>query len=98
MPRPSSRYLREVRIRSPDAMTLSFQLPRQENVHVDIINLAGRRVATLVSGLLDSGDHVIRWDGRTDRGARAPVGAYLVRLRHGSEVRGAESHAAALIQ
>jgi hypothetical protein len=70
-----------------DAMTLSFHLPRKEAVHVDIIDIAGRRVATLVSGHLGPGDHVIRWDGRTDNGVRAPAGAYLVRLRHGSELR-----------
>ena len=45
----------------------------------------GRRVRTLVAGVLPSGPHERTWDGRDDRGNLAPAGLYFVRLREADE-------------
>jgi plastocyanin len=60
-----------------------------EPAQVDVIDAAGRRIATLWSGVMNPGEHELRWDGRVGAGARAPAGIYLVRFAAGStrEVR-----------
>ncbi len=60
---------------------ISFELPRRERVRVDIIDLAGRRVVTLVNETLAAGPHETIWQGGNETGLSAASGVYLVRLR-----------------
>ena len=61
--------------------TLRFDLPAKTSVNLTIFTLTGRRVATLVDGVLAAGRHDITWNGRDD-GARAVAsGTYIYRLR-----------------
>lgn len=64
--------------------TISFSLPNASVARLDIYNIRGQRVATLVNELLDAGDHVITWDA-----SNLASGVYLYRLEAGvfSEVR-----------
>lgn len=62
-------------------LSIAFTLDRSESMTVRVYDLAGRRVATLADRRFTEGDHSLRWDGRTDAGADAPSGAYLVRLQ-----------------
>jgi len=43
--------------------TISFTLPETGNVAVDIFNVAGQKVDTLVNDFMDSGRHSVVWDG-----------------------------------
>lgn len=49
-------------------------------VHLEIVDLAGRRIRTLVDEDVPAGDHEFVWDGRSDHGGTAPAGVYLARL------------------
>jgi dipeptidyl aminopeptidase/acylaminoacyl peptidase len=49
-----------------------------------IYDVAGRRVRTLLSGVLVSGWHEAPWDGRDDSGGRVPAGVYFCRMQSGS--------------
>src|SRR5258706_2313287 len=51
---------------------------------LEVLDLAGRRVATLASDVADPGAQTTRWDGRDDRGAPAAPAIYLLRLRSGT--------------
>lgn len=62
------------------ATVLSFDMPRRGAVDLAVHDVAGRRVATILTGTLPAGPHEVRWDGRTDDGGRAGSGIYLVRL------------------
>lgn len=63
-------------------VTLSYTLPNAAVVSLEIFDLRGERVRRLVSpGMQSAGDQVWTWDGLDDRGARAPAGLYLARLR-----------------
>jgi len=62
------------------ASHLSFRLPQQSSVDLAVFDAAGRRVTTLVSGLLPAGPHRYVWDGKTAGGVTAPAGVYLIRL------------------
>jgi hypothetical protein len=68
---------------SRGASEVSYALPRAGEVEVAVFDLSGRRVRTLVSARLVAGPHVATWDGRDERAALAPSGAYVVRLVSG---------------
>jgi len=66
--------------------TLRFSLPRVSDVQLDVLDVTGRRVKSLVSSeRFDSGEHTVEWNGSADDGARAPAGVYFVELRAGSD-------------
>ena len=54
---------------------------------VQVLDIAGRVVATPWRGALGAGPHEWRWDARDDRGAPLAAGIYLVRARLGRDVR-----------
>lgn len=70
--------------------SIAFTLDRAEHLTVQIYDVAGRLVATVADRRFEEGDHRLQWDGRTDTGAAAPSGAYLVRLR-GEQTESAEN-------
>ena len=54
---------------------ISFSLPAACQVTLDVYNIMGQRVATLVDGQLDAGEHTVTFDGRD-----AASGVYFYRL------------------
>jgi hypothetical protein len=73
-----------------DAASLAFELPRGASVSLDVFDASGRRVRTLVQGVLPAGRHAYVWDGRDDAGRAVGSGAFVTRLSTGSEVRSAK--------
>jgi hypothetical protein len=69
--------------------TIGFSTPSAAHVRLDITDLAGRLVATLVDGHLAGGDHVAEWDGRDRSGLPVASGVYFstVAARGFSETR-----------
>jgi hypothetical protein len=61
-------------------IALRVELAVAGRVRLDIVDLLGRRVRSLVDQAVTSGRHAYAWDGRTDRGALARAGVYVVRL------------------
>jgi hypothetical protein len=64
-----------------------FDLPRPGHVRLELFDLRGRRVASLVDRDLAAGAHAVPWHGVDDRGRAAPSGLYLARLVAGDQVR-----------
>ncbi|MCP4724433.1 MAG: T9SS type A sorting domain-containing protein [bacterium] len=65
--------------------TISFNLPKAERVTVEMFNMLGQKVRTLVSDDLRApGTNRIMFDGLNDSGARLASGVYVYRLRAGS--------------
>ena len=60
---------------------IEFSTERAGIVDLSVFDLAGRRVATLHQGNLDSGDHYVTWNGRADSGFTAPTGQYRYVLK-----------------
>jgi hypothetical protein len=62
---------------------ISFQIARTEQTELSIYNIAGEKVRTLVSGIVQPGNYSIKWDGKDDRGKGLASGTYLYRLKTG---------------
>jgi len=59
-------------------------LPNDMDVRLQIYDLLGRKVRTLVQQeKYPAGHHTILWDGRDDFGKRVSAGVYLVRFKAG---------------
>ncbi len=65
-----------------------FALPHAAEVRLEVLDVSGRRVRTLVDGeSRAAGAHAVEWNGTSDRGERLPSGIYFVRLAAGTEQR-----------
>lgn len=63
--------------------TFQFDLPRAEQVTLDVLDVQGRRVALVTSGRYPAGSHSVTWEGRSG-GGRAAAGVYFYRIAAGS--------------
>jgi hypothetical protein len=62
-----------------------IDLPEACRVRCGIFDSNGRRVRGLLDNPLPAGEREVRWDGRTERGTRAPAGVYWLRVVAGKE-------------
>jgi subtilisin-like proprotein convertase family protein len=65
---------------------IKFDLPKAGHVRLDIFDVSGRLVRTLVNENRAAASHSVTWDGTDNRGAKAASGAYYYRLRTGDRV------------
>jgi hypothetical protein len=63
--------------------TIRFELPRDGHVTLDVFDVAGRRVASLLDGPRPAGTGSVTWNGRDVQGEPVSSGVYLYRLRQG---------------
>ena len=61
--------------------TVFLSLPRTANVSVQVFNLLGAHVATLVDDeIMEAAEHSLVWDGRSAAGHEVASGVYLCRI------------------
>lgn len=63
--------------------TIRFELPQLADVQLDIYELLGQKVRTLVAGQRSAGRHEAVWDGRDASGILVGNGVYFYRLQAG---------------
>ena len=63
--------------------TIGFSLPSDGYAAMDIYNLSGQKVRSLVSGHFSTGVHSTVWNGKDDKGITASSGVYFARLTVG---------------
>jgi flagellar hook assembly protein FlgD len=61
---------------------LSFGLPRDGDVELSIVDIAGRDVRLVHRGALAAGQHHMTWDGHGTSGQIASPGVYFAVLRY----------------
>jgi hypothetical protein len=61
--------------------TITYDLPRASRVTLRVLDLAGRRIRTLVDDDQPAAEHRAIWDGTDDAGRRQPSGVYHYQLR-----------------
>ncbi|OGC94823.1 MAG: hypothetical protein A2142_05975 [candidate division Zixibacteria bacterium RBG_16_48_11] len=64
---------------------IQFALPRSSQVKLEIFNVLGQKVVTLVDEELQAGYKQVTWDGRDQKGNIVSSGIYFYRLRAGNQ-------------
>jgi hypothetical protein len=62
---------------SASALVLAFDLPAVTPVQLDVFDLSGRRIASLLSGTVEAGRHEVR---RQPTNGKPSAGLYFVRF------------------
>jgi hypothetical protein len=60
-----------------------FGLARDQRASLEIYNVLGQKVKTLVNGNLAAGNHSVKWDGCDQNGRKVSSGIYVYRLAAG---------------
>ena len=63
------------------ATTIKYSLPEKSQVTIEIYNILGRKIETLVSGIQPAGSHSVVWDAENQ-----PSGIYFYRIDAGEYV------------
>jgi hypothetical protein len=64
--------------------SIGFDMPAGGHVVLEVIDVTGRTVRTLVESDMPAGRHTVAWDGSDVSGAHVSPGIYFVRLRAGA--------------
>lgn len=62
---------------------VSYDLPKPTNVRLEIFNVLGQRVKTLVDGYQEAGSQSVMWDGTDRSGSSVASGIYFYRIQAG---------------
>jgi hypothetical protein len=62
---------------------ISFSLPASGQVRLEVFNLVGQKVSTLVDEIMQAGVHTVEWNGTSTDGRAVSSGVYLYRITFG---------------
>ena len=65
---------------------ITYDLATDSNVRLDIFDIMGRNVKTLVNEKQIGGRHIVSWDANDQFGQAVSAGVYLTRLHTGNKV------------
>jgi hypothetical protein len=69
--------------------SVRFEVPATSSgmveVRVDVVDVAGRHIRTLLAEQLSAGAHAVRWDGRDDHGGAVGSGVYFAHVTAAGE-------------
>lgn len=63
--------------------TISFALEQDGPVSIEVFNIKGQRIATVLNDYLEAGTHNVVWNGKTDQNREAGSGIYFYRMKSG---------------
>lgn len=66
--------------------TIKFAAPQNGNVAIEIFNIVGQKIRTLVDNYYAAGSHEAVWNGLNDNGEKVSSGIYLYRINAGSYI------------
>ena len=66
--------------------TIQFAVPEEAHVTLEVYDMMGRQVSTLVNGQLSAGRYDATWNGRSDGGSTVASGVYIYRITAGTYV------------
>ena len=64
--------------------TIAFSLKKSQHASLDIFDVRGAHVRTLLQRVIEAGNHRAQWDGMDERGSRVASGVYFCRLQAGA--------------
>jgi hypothetical protein len=63
---------------------ISYQIPGNEFVTLEVYNMLGQKVKTLINQNQEAGYYSVEWDGRNNFGNPVSSGIYLYRIKAGN--------------
>ncbi|MBN1999417.1 T9SS type A sorting domain-containing protein [candidate division KSB1 bacterium] len=64
--------------------TIEYKVPKNCNVNIQIYNLVGQKIKTLVNTQKEKGEYKIYWDGTDDLGENISTGVYFYKINSGA--------------
>lgn len=55
-----------------------YDLPKTSYITIEVFDISGRSVKTLINGRINAGCHRLTWNGSTDDGTKLPSGIYFI--------------------
>ena len=71
---------------------IRYDIPKSSNVKIDIFNILGHKVKSLVNTTKMAGNHNVQWSGKMNRIKNLPSGLYIVRFNAG-DIQSAKNYA-----
>ncbi len=68
---------------NPETM-IKYQIPQASHVRLEIYNLLGQKVRTLVNDYQNASYYTVRWDGLSSTGNKVASGVYIYRITAGT--------------
>ncbi len=65
---------------------INYTVPKKSHVQLEVYNVLGQRVKTLVSGVRDAGVWQVTWDGDSESGSKVSSGMYFYKFTAGAFV------------
>jgi hypothetical protein len=66
--------------------TISFQLNSEQFITIELYDIFGRKIKTLISDNIQPGTHKLIWNGKDDRNQSIPSGTYLLKFSSPSQI------------
>lgn len=60
--------------------TIDFSVNTKSEVKLEVYNLKGQRINTLLNSTLNKGNHQVNWNGTDDKGANVTSGVYIYKM------------------
>lgn len=68
-----------------DFTNISFELRKTGNVRMDVFNIQGQRIATLIDQEYSQGEHTVTWNLKSNRGQSHKNGVYIININTGNQ-------------
>jgi hypothetical protein len=62
---------------------IRYDIPKSSNVRIDIFNILGHKIKSLVNTTKMAGNHNVQWSGKNEQNKNLPSGLYIVRFNAG---------------
>ena len=70
-----------------DNTNIHFSIKNSNNIQLDIYNIKGQKVRSILNDKMEGGNHVIEWDGTDDKGHFLGSGIYFIKLTLNSRIK-----------
>ncbi len=76
------------RLSATNATTIKYEIPEPAETRVDIYDILGKHVRTLVNAPQQPGRYAVAWDGRDETGRAVASGVFIYQLRVADPLKG----------
>jgi hypothetical protein len=66
---------------------ISFNTAKTESVTIDVYDIMGQKICTLLNNKMKAGNHSVKWHGKNNKGNVVPSGIYFYKIEAGSYQR-----------